>query len=131
MLVGLPPKDLLEDVAKAWRAAGMNVDECFKNAVSVTGEWTYTPGDGPIADRITPKWSSEQTIPLKSRTIAEVLNPQPQASTVIHNLLDWIDRVDLASQRGSPRPAFMTLNGEDIFPRKNKGANIVARRRGA
>ena len=35
---------------------------------------------------------------------------------VIRKLLDWIGRVDLASQRGAPRPAFKTLDGEAIFP---------------
>ena len=34
----------------------------------------------------------------------------------MRKLLDWIGRVDLASQRGAPRPAFKTLDGEAIFP---------------
>ena len=29
---------------------------------------------------------------------------------------DWIDRVDLASQQGAPKPAFETAEGEPIFP---------------
>ena len=38
VLVGLPPKDLLDVVASAWREAGLDVDECFRRAVSVTNE---------------------------------------------------------------------------------------------
>ena len=36
LLTGLPPKDLWEDVALAWQRAGLNVDECWKRALSVT-----------------------------------------------------------------------------------------------
>ena len=35
---------------------------------------------------------------------------------VFKRLLDWIDRCDLASQAGLPKPAFKTTDGEDIFP---------------
>eukprot|EP00973_Karenia_brevis_P015302 2093514-Karenia_brevis.AAC.1 len=31
-LVGLPPLDLLDDVAKAWRARGLDVNNCFRDA---------------------------------------------------------------------------------------------------
>ena len=34
----------------------------------------------------------------------------------IHDLLAWIDRVDLSSQTGAPRPAFQTQSGDPIFP---------------
>lgn len=115
-LVGIPPKDLIDAVAEALRAAGFDVDACFKRAATVTGEWVYTPGDGPVSARITPKWSAERNIPLKCRNLGEVLNPQPQASAVIRNLLGWVDRVDMASQHGAPRPPFSTLDGSDIFP---------------
>ena len=115
-LVGIPPKDLIDAVAEALRAAGFDVDACFKRAATVTGEWVYVPGEGLVSHRITPKWSAERNIPLKCRTLAEVLNPQPQAAAVIRNLLGWIDRVDSASQHGTPRPSFSTLDGGDIFP---------------
>ena len=116
ILVGVPPKDLLEDVQSAWRRAGLNVDDCYAKAVNVTGEWKYVAGDAALAERIVPKWHSEQTIPLWHRNTEEVLDPQPEASNVIHRLLSWIDRVDMASQRGDARPAFATLDGADIFP---------------
>ena len=115
-LVGIPPIDMIDEIADALRAAGLDVDKCFKRAAAVTGEWEYAPGGGPVSARITQKRVAERTIPLKHRTLAEVLNPQPQASAVIRNLLDWIDRVDSASQHGSPRPLFSTNEGERIFP---------------
>ena len=31
-------------------------------------------------------------------------------------MLDWIDRVDYASQRGEPKPAFAAADGGTIFP---------------
>ncbi len=30
--------------------------------------------------------------------------------------MEWIDRVDQASQRGDPKPLFQTVDGRDIFP---------------
>ena len=35
---------------------------------------------------------------------------------MIHKLLNWIERVDRASQTGAPRPAFETVDHESIFP---------------
>ncbi len=115
-LLGIPPLDLLEDVAEAWRAAGMDVVDCLRRATEVTCEWVYTPGAREIRDRLRPKFVSEHTVPVKARKLAEILNPQPRASVVIRKLLDWIDRVDIASQRGDPRPPFATPSGLSIFP---------------
>ena len=42
-LVGIPPKDLLDDVDQAWRAAGLDAVECFRRATEVTCEWVYSP----------------------------------------------------------------------------------------
>ena len=39
MLVGMPPKDLIDVVATAWREAGLDVNECFRRATRVTNEW--------------------------------------------------------------------------------------------
>ena len=104
----------------AWEAAGFNIDATFEKACKVTGEWVYKRKSGSIIERITPVRMCEQTIPLKHRSMVEILNPQPQASTVIHDLLDWIDRVDIASQHRLPRPAFATIEGNDIFPPNEK-----------
>ena len=38
-LVGVPPKDLVEAVAMALRAAGFDCDEVFNRAVGVSNEW--------------------------------------------------------------------------------------------
>ena len=46
MLVGMPPKDLIDVVAAAWREAGLDVDECFRRAASVTNEWKYVACTG-------------------------------------------------------------------------------------
>ena len=40
---------------------------------------------------------------------------------MIHKLLDWIERVDRASQTGAPRPAFETVDHESIFPEDDEG----------
>ena len=50
------------------------------------------------------------------KTLDEILNPQPIAGRVLLRLLDYIDRVDRASQDGSPRPKFIGDDGEPIFP---------------
>jgi len=115
-LLGIPPVDLLEEVAEAWRAAGMDVVECLHRATEVTCEWVYTPGDSEIRDRLRPKFISEHTVPVRARKLAEILNPQPRASIVIRKLLDWIDRVDIASQRSEPRPPFATPAEGPIYP---------------
>ncbi len=110
-LVGVPPKDLLNDVVAAWTAAGLNVEECFRKAVSVTNEWIYDSQQGLQQKRL-----SERMVPIKHRTLAETLDPQPRASVVFRRLLDWLDRVDEASVTGAPRPPFQTLDGDAIFP---------------
>ena len=55
-------------------------------------------------------------MPVRHRDLSEVINPQPDAIHVIRKLLNWIEAVDLASQRGGSRPAFKTAQGEPIFP---------------
>ena len=52
----------------------------------------------------------------ENRTLEEVLDPQPEASVVIKRFLDWVDRCDLASQAGQPKPVFRTAEGGSIFP---------------
>jgi hypothetical protein len=67
-----------------------------------------------VRDRIRQKRATN--FQMKRRTLAEVLDPQPVCSNVIKRLLDWIDRVDLASQSGDDRPPFTTIDGGEIFP---------------
>ena len=116
-LIGLPPFDLLEDVAQAWREAGYDVDEKFKQAATGTGKWTYEPGTGAISDHIRQK--RETVFQMMRRALADCLNPQPVCARVIHRLLDWISRVDEASQNGQERPPFTTVDGEEIFPEED------------
>ena len=58
----------------------------------------------------------ETSVPIKLKELWEVIDAQPKALAVIKRLLDWISRVDLASQQGIPRPAFKTVEGDPIFP---------------
>ena len=116
-LVGLPPQDLLDAVMAGWAAAGLDAIECLRNAVSVTKDWVYDPDPGlAYHERIKPRRKSEKLVSVKWRQLAEILNPQPRAQEVIHKLLNWIERVDRASQIGAPRPAFETVDHEPIFP---------------
>ena len=116
VLVGIPPKDLLEDIAAALLARGVDADKYFEDAASVMREWIYDREAPRLRDRVKVKFNKEHALPVKLKTLKEILNPQPDAQVVIHRLLDWMDRVDLATQTGAPRPLFQTADGEDIFP---------------
>ena len=100
-----------------WAAAGLDAIECLRNSVSVTKDWVYDP-DPSLAyhQRIKPRRKSEKLMSVKWRGLEEILNPQPSAQRVIHKLLNWIERVDEASQIGAPRPAFETVDHQPIFP---------------
>ena len=126
---GLPPADLLDEVAEAWARAGLDVVECLRSATSVTNEWEYVPGNGDLHSRLARREIRERSIPIAHRYLEQVLSPQSRALVVIQTLLAWIDWVDLASQRGSARPAFMAPDGASIFPPKRRG--VVAHRRKA
>ena len=82
-LIGVPPRDVLEDVAAALIADGVDVDQFFENACKVTGEWEYDRSKARLVDRLQQKFSSERSVPLRFRTLAEMLNPQPEAQVVI------------------------------------------------
>ena len=68
MLTGLPPKDLWEDISQLWLRAGINIDDAWKRACSVTNEWVYEPGPGPLRSRIRQRIMHERSIPLKNRS---------------------------------------------------------------
>ena len=82
-LIGVPPRDILEDVAAALIADGVDVDQFFENACKVPGEWEYDRSKARLVDRLQQKFSSERSVPLRFRTLAEMLNPQPEAQVVI------------------------------------------------
>jgi hypothetical protein len=114
-LVGVPPCDMVNEVHEAIGAAGLDAEAWLSMAVTVTGEWVLGPGAAPL-DRLVPRVVSERFSPIRLRSLAEVLDPQPEAKRVYADLLDWIERADRASQLGQPRPPFTTAAGEDIFP---------------
>ena len=76
-------------MAEAWTRAGFNVHDCFKRTCAVTNEWVYdAAGCGPLKSRISQRISHERSIPLKNRTLAEVLNPQPEALVIIGRVVE-------------------------------------------
>ena len=127
LLRGLPPRDILPDVVRAWQSAGLDVAECLQRATTITNEWIYTPGNQDVRERFTPRLISERTVPVAHRDLYEVIDPQPQALKVIRRLLEWIGSCDSASQRGGARPAFKTSDGHPI----SLDEEMVADRRAA
>ena len=114
---GLPPIDILEDVCHAWQRAGLDIAECLRRASTVTNEWIYNPtAEGDIRNRLTRRVIKEMSVPVVLKNLDEVINAQPRALQVIKNLLDWIWRVDPASQQGLHQPVFKTVDGDPIFP---------------
>ena len=79
-LVGLPPKDLLEDVAQAFCEKGLDPDECFARACDVTQEWQYDRSAFLLRDRFKQRFVSERAIPLKQRMAGSVLGASCQSS---------------------------------------------------
>ena len=117
-LIGLPPKDLVNDVAAALGAAGKDYNDVFDKCLDVSSEWKYDLNSThrqPV-ERFSQRYIRERQVPMVHKTLDEILNPQPVASEVLLRLLDFIDRVDIASQTGSPRPDFRAGDGADIFP---------------
>ena len=121
-LCGLPPKDLVDDVAAALRESGEDIDDVFQRACTNCNEHVYDPcRQGAISDRFAKRYQKERTISVKHRYLAETLNPQPRAFSVIHRLLSWIDRCDEAAQRGEARPPFVSDDGSAVFPPGSSG----------
>ena len=115
-LVGPPPFDILEVLAAALRANGLDVDQVFENAVKASGEFIYDPcRSGGLRARFAHKYQEYRTVPITWRCLAATLNPQPLAFSVIKRVLDWIDRCDASSQQNLPAPRFRASDGP-IFP---------------
>ena len=111
-LIGLPPKDLMEEVAHALKRCGYSEIDTFIRWTDVSREWEYKVSSKSFVQR----YIRERQVPMTHKTLDEILNPQPIAGRVLLKLLDYIDRVDRASQDGSPRPKFVGDDGEPIFP---------------
>ena len=123
--IGLPPKDILDDVARSWLSRGHDVHACMEAAASITSEWEYerrsVDGRSPSAcinvfDRLKRKKISARCVPVQLRTLEQLLRPQPLMADVVDRLLDWIDAENDAMRAGQPQPAFKTRSGESIFP---------------
>ena len=83
-LVGVPPVDLISEVASALRAAGIDPVDFLKKCCDVTREFVYdATGAEDLRDRIKPRFQSQKLLPVKNRTLGEVLNPQPKCSKVL------------------------------------------------
>ena len=111
-LIGLPPKDLVQEVGSALKRAGYSDIDAFIRCTDVSRKWEYRASIKSFVQ----KYIRERQVPMTHKTLEEILNPQPVAGRVLLKLLDYIDRVDRASQDGSPRPRFVGADGEPIFP---------------
>ena len=120
--VGIPPSDLLEDVAKTWQEAGVDVNAAFSAAAAVSDEWTYAEAPAHaevtsnVAARFKAKYAEKRRIPLRMKSLHQILDPQPVTASVLHGLLGWIDRADRAHQAGGAKPPIEREDGEKLFP---------------
>ena len=67
LLIGLPPKDMLEDIAQALVENGLDPDEVFERACNVTQEWEYDRSATLLRNRFKQRYVSEKTVPFKHR----------------------------------------------------------------
>jgi hypothetical protein len=115
----LPPKDLIGDLSAALRRAHLDPDDVFNKCIGVSNEWKYDLNNvysKPYCERFSQQRIAERTVPMVHKSLEEVLKPQPAASEVLLRLLEFIDRVDVCSQRGESRPDFVAEDGSDMFP---------------
>ena len=124
-LVGVPPSDLLEEVVAAWAAAGLNAIELLQRSMEITRQFVYDPVPEHLPDRIKPRFVSTRTLPVRNRTLAEVLDPQPKCSAVLRELLVWIEAMDTASRTpGTLRPPCRRADGSPIFPEEGSEEDL-------
>ena len=110
------PKDMLEPMVEKLIEEGIDVDDYFERACTVTGEWRYERTGTNVADRFTPKPCHDRAEPPKLRTLSEILSPHPGRQAIRNQIVDWIEMCDLASQDGRPKPAFETPDRHPIIP---------------
>ena len=89
VLLGVPPADLLPDVVKAWQEQGKDVPELHRQAVQITRDFTYDEQEKEYQDRIKPRKIAQNRLPVRNRTMEEVLEPQP-----------WVGKVTWSSFTG-------------------------------
>ncbi len=68
--MGVPPQDIVEDVARALRQAGLNPDTVFARCSDVSNEWDYSA----VAKRFTTRYDPKRQIPMVHKTLEEVHN---------------------------------------------------------
>ena len=73
MLIGLPPRDLLEEISHVIQQTGKDSETFFRKNLGVTNEWIYDPEPTRLRDRFKPKFTSEKMVPLRHRTLAETV----------------------------------------------------------
>ena len=81
--IGVPPKDLIDDIAAALRRAGVDFDGVFGKCVEVSNEGKYdmnNPQNKQPSERFSQKYIRDRQVPMVHRSLEEVLNPQPIAS---------------------------------------------------
>ena len=79
-IVGIPPVDLILDVAAALSRAGLDAVEILKISCDITREFVYDPTVEDLRDRIKPRFVSTRMLPVKNKTLAEILEPQPKCA---------------------------------------------------
>ena len=84
-LLGVPPKDLICAIAVALRRAGFDYDDVFQRCVSVSNEWNYNVVGDNVADRFSQRYLRQRSVPMRHKSLDEVLNPQPVAQKVRRN----------------------------------------------
>ena len=77
-MIGVPPWDIIEEVAMAWAHAGLDVASCMRRCAEVTGEFVYVEKESRLQKRLMPKILNVKTIPVRHRSLAEILDPQPR-----------------------------------------------------
>ena len=83
VLVGVPPKDLLEDIAAALLGRGVDVDKYFEDVCSVTREWVYNREAPRLRDRIKVKFNKIKLVAweLENKLNSPQQAPQSKQST--------------------------------------------------
>ena len=70
-LIGIPPVDLIEDVATALKKAGLDADTVFRTSTSVSQEWDYDAV--ATNNKFRQKRIEERTVPMRHKNLAETL----------------------------------------------------------
>ena len=110
--VGKPPSDLLNDVARAWAAAGMDVGTCLDAGAVVIRQRLYTlalPCADPrcnVQDKLRHVREETTQVKLQLFSVKHILNPQPHATAAVHALLFWINELEKSPQRCEAKPPF-------------------------